>query len=427
MATMVIMPRQGQSVESCIITKWHKQKGDPVAAGDKLFTYETDKATFKEEARAEGILLEIFYKEGDDVPCLENVCVIGNEGEAFTSEPSAKTEAVTEKVPSPEVMEKTAPFGTFESASPNSLKISPRAEALAEKSGADLSFAVPSGPEGRIIERDVQALISAGRLVTSAAKAEYTRGAGVSGTGLGGRVTTFDLASAADDYEEVPLTNIRKIIAKSMQASLSNSAQLTLSSSFDASGIMEYRKKLKAQNPEANITITDIIVYAASRVLLNHRSINAHFFDDKIIKFNRVHMGLAVDTERGLMVPTLFNADLLSLGEISAALKDISGRCRGGDIDPDLLTGATFTISNLGTLGVESFTPVINPPQAGILGVCSITERFKGNRFYPAMGLSLTFDHRALDGADAARFLKDLVGALENFDMFLNDKSQINS
>jgi pyruvate dehydrogenase E2 component (dihydrolipoamide acetyltransferase) len=169
-------------------------------------------------------------------------------------------------------------------------------------------------------------------------------------------------------------------------------------------------------SPEyAKITITDIIIYAASRVLPKHRCINAHFLGDKMVLFNNAHIGVAVDTPRGLLVPTIFNTNSMSLSEISVHSKELFEKCKKGSIEPDLLKGASFTISNLGSFGIEMFTPILNPPQTGILGVCNAIERTKNGKPYPALGLSVTYDHQALDGADSARFLKDLVQYLENF------------
>lgn len=440
MATAVIMPKQGQSVESCIITKWHKKPGDKVNVGDILFSYETDKASFEEEAKVEGTLLAVFFEEGDDVECLLNVCVIGEEGEDYSRFAPNGTE---EEAPAPaeQAAQEEKPAAEAEAPEPvavqsgDFIRISPRAKALAQKSGADIRFAQPTGASGRIIERDVQRVIEQGKLVTPAAAGEYAGGQAVEGTGIGGRVTTADLSAGAAPapvqqaeapaapFEEVKLSNIRKIIAKSMHASLANSAQLTLNTTFNASDILAFRKRLKA-NAESlglpNITINDIIVYAVSRTLLNHRDLNAHFLGDTMKLFNTANIGVACDTPRGLMVPTLFNADSLSLAEIAVKTKELTSACREGTINPDLLTGGTFTVTNLGTLGVESFTPVINPPQTGILGVCGITERTKNGETYPAMGLSMTFDHRAVDGAPCARFLQELVAKLENFSLTLS-------
>jgi pyruvate dehydrogenase E2 component (dihydrolipoamide acetyltransferase) len=200
-------------------------------------------------------------------------------------------------------------------------------------------------------------------------------------------------------------------------------AQLTMNATFDATSIMNFRAMVKAYGERlglANITLNDVIVYATAKTLLLHKDLNAHFNGETIKRFNVVNMGVATDTPRGLMVPTLFNCDKLSLNEISVAVRDLAGKCRSGSINPDLLTGGTFTISNLGNLGVETFTPIINPPQTAILGVCGLTTRIKEEngqiKTYQAMGLSLTIDHRIVDGAPAARFLKDLCNNLENFE-----------
>ncbi len=443
----VIMPRQGQSVESCIISKWHKKVGDTVAEGDMLFSYETDKASFDEVSKLSGKMLAIFFEEGDDVECLLNVCVIGEDGahpEAFDPNASAAPaeEAAPAAVAAP--VAAAAPVATAAVAKAgDKIKISPRAKVLAEKKFADISLAVPTGPNGRIIERDVEKLISEGKVVTpSAAEA---LGKGIVGTGLGGRVTTADIAAAASapaaeaapaaatapaapiaEYEEVPMTNIRKVIAKSMSASLTEMAQLTLNTSFDATAILNYRKSLKAKGEAfgmEKVTLNDMVLYAVSRVILNHRDINAHLVDNKMRFFNNVHLGVACDTARGLMVPTVFNANKMSLKEISAESKRVTGMCRDGACSPDLLKGASFTITNLGSLGIESFTPVINPPQTAILGVCGTETKIRevnGEiKTYQAMGLSLTFDHRAVDGAPAAKFLKELCEALENFNVLL--------
>jgi len=211
-----------------------------------------------------------------------------------------------------------------------------------------------------------------------------------------------------------------------MTTSLSTMAQLTNNTSFDASALLKYRKLLKEKGEALGvngITISDIIIYAVSRTLKNHRSLNAHLLDDKMRYFNGVHIGIACDTERGLLVPTLFNADKMSLLEISKKSKEIIADTKAGKVSPDLLQGASFTVSNLGTMGIESFTPVINPPQTGILGLCATVERVRTVNgqitTYPAMGLSLTYDHRAVDGAPASLFLKELCTNLENIDLLL--------
>ena len=446
MAIAVIMPRQGQSVESCIITTWNKKVGDSVEKGDILFSYETDKSSFDEPAPESGKILAIFHGEGDDVPCLENVCVIGQDGEDFSAFAPA-AEAAPAAAPAEEAKAEAAPAAAaapVAEAAPVATAaatgaISPRAKHLAEKTGADLLKATPTGPNGRIIERDVESLLDRGLTVSGAAAAAGYASA-VEGTGANGRVVLADLnapaaaaaevaapaAPAAAAYEDVKMPNIRKVIAKSMCASLSTMAQLTLNTSFDATKLLALRKSLKANAEKlgfANITLNDLVLYAVSRVLPEHRAVNAHCIDDTIRYFNTVNLGVAVDTPRGLMVPTVFGTEKMTLNELSKATKAVVSATQGGTVSPDFLKGATFTISNLGTFGIESCTPVINPPQVAILGVCGLTQRVKEVDdelvSYSAMGLSLTIDHRVLDGADGARFLKDLCYALENIDVLL--------
>ncbi len=458
MATPVIMPRQGQSVESCIITKWNKQVGDSVAVGDILFSYETDKAAFDEEAKEAGTVLAIFFSEGDDVPCLTNVMVIGKEGESFAefdpngasaapetpAAPAAETaSAAAENTEAEEIAQPVVVVGD--------MHISPRARALAEKSGADLSKVVPTGPDGRVIARDVQKLIDNGLIVTAAARAGYQ--GGVEGTGLGGRVSLRDLekkseaapAAAApapapapavalgapvDDSYTEPMSNIRKVIAKAMVTSLSSMAQLTHNISYDATEVQAARKLFKEKGEKfgmEKISINDIIMYVVARTLAmpEHKALNANLIDDgKTMKyFKGVHLGMAVDTERGLMVPTIFNADKMTLKQLSATAKKLAKECKEGKISPDYLRGASFTVSNIGSLGIESFTPVVNPPQTGILGVCAITNgvRVEGGeiKVYPKMNLSLSYDHRAMDGTPASKFLVDLKNNLEAFTLML--------
>lgn len=449
MATPVIMPRQGNTVESCILTEWFVKKGDQVKEGDLLFSYETDKAAFEEESQLNGTVLEIFFNEGDEIPVLTNVCVIGQEGEDISSfVPDGAVENSTpEQENTQEKLEEKINYDeekhhaeVIQQVDSKEVFISPRARNLAEKIGADIRFATPTGPDGRIIERDIRKLQQEGHLVTAAAKEAYLNlDQPVQGFGLGGRVTTADLnrpvetfeetadkKSSAEEYEEVKLSNIRKVIAKAMHESLSQMAQLTLNTSFDATEIMSLRRKFKANADKmglANITLNDILVYAVSRILPKHRALNAHFTGETIKYFSNVHMGVAVDTERGLMVPTLFNANSKSLNQIAIETKELANACQKGTINPDNLKGGTFTVTNLGALGIESFTPVINPPQTAILGVNTTEQKFREKdgviESYTSMSLSLTFDHRAVDGAPAARFLKDLKEALENITVLL--------
>lgn len=424
MATLVIMPRQGQSVESCVITEWVKKKGDKVAEGDVLFSYETDKSSFDETATVAGTLLEVFVEDGDDVPCLDPVCIIGEEGEDYSAlMPEKKAEEAPAAAPAAEVKAE-APAAAAPVAAPvatasadGRMKISPRARHLAEQTDADLAQAVPTGPNGRIIERDVNALVDAGKLIgTAVAEAPAAVAAPVA-------------AAEEVEYVDEKLPNIRKVIARAMHNSLSTMAQVTMMESFDATELLAYRAKCKANAEKlglSNITINDMILFAVAKTALNHRDINANYLDaeEKMRFFTNVHLGIAVDTDRGLLVPTVQNANKLTLNELSVKSKELIGKVKDGTIAPDLLKGASVTVSNVGAMGVEYFTPVVNPPQTAIIGVGGITRRVKNvagqDVFYDAIGLSLTFDHRALDGSPAARFLKELCANLENFNLLLS-------
>lgn len=436
MAQSVIMPRQGQSVESCIITTWHKKVGDPVSEGDLLFSYETDKSAFDEPSPATGTVLALLANEGDVVPCLDVVCIIGEACEnidALVKKDGAAEAAKPAETKPAEAAKEAAPAAAATADVPQCeggrVKISPRAKNLALKTGADLAAATPTGPNGRLIERDVQAVLDKGCTVTTAAVEAFLRGEAIAKPEASAEAAPIAPAAPAAtaaseaEYEEAPLTNIRRTIARSMHASLSEMAQLTLNTTFDASDLLAYREKLKA-SAEAlgigKITLNDMVLWAASRILPKYPDVNANLVDDKMRRFRHANIGMAVDTDRGLLVPVIAHADEMSLAELAAATKVAAAKARDGKLLPDEMKGGSFTVSNLGSLGIESFTPVINPPQTAILGVCCTTNRLRADgSTYPAMGLSLTFDHRAVDGAPAARFLHELAAALENFSVLL--------
>ena len=434
MANLVIMPRQGQSVESCIITTWQKKKGDRVNEGDIIFSYETDKSAFDEPAQFSGVILHTFAEEGDVVDCLAPVCIIGEEGEDISSllGPAAPAEEKKEETkaeeaaPTEKAEQAAAPEAT--KVEGDRLRISPRAKNLALKTGVDLSAVTPTGPHGRIIERDVNAALDAGKVGTTAAVEDFLRGIVPEKKEEAEAPASAPAAAAAPSadvyaYEEVPMSNVRKVIAKSMHASLSEMAQLTLNASFDATRLLAYRKLLKERGEEmglSKVTINDMVLFAVGRILPNFPDINANLVDGKIRRFAHANVGCAVDTDRGLLVPVITCAEKKTLAEVSADAKRLAGGAREGKLSPDEMSGGSFTVTNLGSLGVESFTPVINPPQTAILGVCCTVNRLKADgTVYPAMGLSLTFDHRAVDGAPAAKFLKELCSALESFDLLL--------
>lgn len=445
MAEVVIMPKQGQSVESCILSEFKKKKGDKVAVGDILFAYETDKASFEEEAKVEGTVLEVFFDEGDEIPVLTNVMVIGAEGEDVEAfRPGGEGAPAASAAPAVPAAESApaaaaapaAPAAPAAAAPTPGCGVSPRARGLAGREAVNLAQVAGTGPNGRIIERDVKAVIEASPKLTPLAKAvakETGAAAPEKGTGLAGAAKGADMGALkntvyAADSEVKPISNMRKIIAKAMHASLQNSAQLTHHLSADARRIMALRKKAKAAVEKGtlstNITLNDLVCFAVIKALKQFPNVNTHFLGDSVRMFKKVHLGLAVDTERGLMVPVVKNADDLSVVGLANQLKEVANACKKGSIDPDLLSSeaASFTVSNLGNYGVEIFTPVINLPQSAILGVNTIVPRPKDigggvYAFVPHIGLSLTYDHRALDGGEATRFLKQIAIEIENLDI----------
>jgi pyruvate dehydrogenase E2 component (dihydrolipoamide acetyltransferase) len=434
------MPKQGQSVESCILTELKKKKGDRVEIGDVLFSYETDKASFEETAQVAGTVLEIFFSEGDEIPVLTNVLVIGKEGEESHSplnppQGDLRDTKAEENLPpaTPQHIVIEEKISSKEKVGEKG--ISPRAQNLADKNAISTQNLSGSGPGGRIIERDVQAVIDSMPKTTPLAR-EIMRETGNlpdSGSGLGGTAKAADIGVknpvyGADSVVK-PLTNMRKLIARAMHASLQNSAQLTHHLGADARNILALRKTVKKAVKDGyptDISINDLVCFAVIKALKQYPQANAHFLGDSVRLFSKVHLGLAVDTERGLMVPTVKNADDLTIQGLANQLKEVAALCKTGSISPDLLApeSASFTVSNLGNYGVEIFTPVINLPQVAILGVNTIVPRPKdlGDGIYgfvPYMGLSLTYDHRALDGGEATRFLKQIATEIENLKMEL--------
>ena len=434
MAISVMMPKQGQSVESCIISQWFKKKGDSVKVGEPLFSYETDKASFEEEAKVDGVLLEIFYGEGDEVPVLCNVAIIGQAGEsvdAFRPDvniaPSVESPAPITIVPEPPVDTTPPPIVTvappvsmpIEVKTDTKIRVSPRARIIAEKKGINLANVKGSGPNGRIIVRDLDG-------ITVSAVAATAKPAPPAVISSNPAATVAEYSDA--ECEVKKLTNIRKLIAKAMHESLQNSAQLTHHLSADVRKLLALREEVKKEQKSdpnyPNITLNDMICRAVIRALEKFPEANSQLLGDSIKTFKKVHLALAVDTPRGLMVPVLKNADDMSLRGLSNNLRALADNCRKGNIDPDLLQSAagSFTVSNLGAYGVEMFTPIINLPQVAILGVNTIVHRpadIGGGimAFVPYIGLSLTYDHRAIDGGPATLFLKEIKTQIENFNV----------
>lgn len=456
MATAVLMPKQGQTVESCIIVEWKKRPGDSVAEGEILCEVETDKAVLEVPSPTAGTLLARFFNAGDDVPVLTAIAAIGAAGEdaralrpanASTFVPDVIAAPTPPPTPPPAEKSTSTTLGTDVSTPPPppTFGISPRARGLAEREAVDTAALQGSGPGGRILERDVQAALSEQPKFSPVAKAMVAAGefvAPAQGSGPGGRVMARDLTPPAppaptppavapmqgghEDIEEIPVRGVRKVIAERMLASLHTTAQLTMHSSADARTLQQLRKRLKASDPALGlqgVTINDLILFVVTRVLLQHPILNATFGDNLIRQYGTVHLGFAVDTPRGLLVPVIRHAEQMSLRGLAQATKSLAAGAQDGSLAPDDLTGGTFTVTNLGSLGVDSFTPILNPPQVAILGVSSIqikpVEVDEQLEFIPHIGLSLTINHQVVDGAPGARFLQALGQGLRDLDLLL--------
>ena len=440
MATIVVMPQLGNSVESCIIVEWMIAEGDSVAVDQTLASIETDKSTMEVPSTAEGTVLKILWEEGDEVPVKDPLIIVGEPGEDISGLVPGGDDAPVEDAPEKATAapEQAAPAFATERATG---AVSPRARALAASAGLDTATITEgSGPHGRVIERDVAAAIAAGPVLTSAARA-----AGVSateGTGIGGRVSVADAgrtpeaapaapvaAPAGADFPgastTAPLKGVRKVVAKRMMESLTTTAQLTLNTTANAAGILALRKKVKNADEALGlnmITLNDLVCFAVSRTLPKYPVFNAHLEDGVLTQFEQVHLGFACDTPRGLLVPVIRSAQALGLKAFSHEAKRLAGGAIDGTLSPDFLSGGTFTVSNIGSFGIETFTPVINLPQTAILGVGAITPRPTVTAdgtigVEQRLNLSLTIDHQVIDGADGARFLPDLVAAIENIDV----------
>ena len=460
MAQQVLMPKQGNSVETCIIIEWKKQEGDSVAIGDILCEAETDKATIEVESTAEGILLKQLFQVDDEVPVQVPLVIVGEAGEDISAmvsstgsesgggaESAGTTAAKVDADPVPEAAVVTAAKAPEVQSVSAASGISPRAKKLAANKGINYMNVAGTGPKGRIIERDIESASSGRQLLTPAAAAALASGdysvPDGRGSGIGGRVRTSDLQTPESGnvpetisgdfpgtFTEKPVRSIRKITAQRMFESISTTCQLTLHATADASRLKKVRARFKAAGSETGlsaININDLILFAAAKTLIDFSFVNSHFLGDKIIEFNNVHLGTAVDTERGLMVPVIKFADSLSIRELSTEAKRLAESCKAGKISPDELDGGTFTVTNLGAFGIDRFTPVLNIPQTAILGVGGIDLKpvessegeGEGVQFIPHISLSLTFDHQAIDGAPAARFLKALADNIRNIDLLM--------
>ena len=430
MAQAIVVPKLGNSVESAIILRWLVDVGAEVRAGEALCEVETDKAVLEVESTASGVLLAVFADAGSEAPLLKTIAVVGEAGESYAEFAPAPSAA-----PTPASVPRAGEAPIVQTAHPKHdgmIAISPRARRLATSNEIDYASIEGSGPEGRIIARDIEALIERQPRLSPVAKKMLDSGDFQldPAAAAGARVTKADLLPAADErraaVNAIPLAGARKIIARRMLESLQTTAQLTLHRSAEAVTLRQLREKFKRSDEALGlrgVTINDLILFAVARTLLAFPELNALFENDTIYQHGAVQLGMAVDTERGLLVPVIRDADSLSLLQVSAETRRLSDACRDGAILPDELTGGSFTVSNLGGLGIEGFTPILNPPQVAILGVGAISlkavEGDGGIEFLPAIALSLTVNHQVVDGAPAARFLAQLAHNLRDIDMLL--------
>jgi pyruvate dehydrogenase E2 component (dihydrolipoamide acetyltransferase) len=375
MATVVEVPKLGNTVEECLISKWIKRKGDAVAAGDLVAEIETDKTTFEVTAPVAGTLIETFFEEGAVAPVFTSLFAIGEPGENVEQfRPGAPATPGA-----PETVSPAPPPASFAApVSAHAAPYSPRARKFAEEHNFFPENVTGSGPGGRVLEQDLRALYQPPRR---------------------------------------PASGIRERIARRMRDSLASTAQYTLHSSANAAGLLAMRARFKAGGSDININ--DLVSFCTVRALLDMPALNRNLAE--------IHLGFACDTDRGLLVPVIRDAHRLALAELAARGRELAARAAAGTISPDDLAGATFTVSNLGGLGIESFTPILTPPQVAILGVGAIglkAVRREGRvEFIDAIGLSLTCDHQSIDGAPGARFLQIVRDKIENVERECQNRS----
>lgn len=433
MAVAVPMPKLGNTVESTLLVGWRKAVGESITVGETLCDVETDKATMEVESPVAGTVLALLYKVGDEIPVMVNIAVVGAAGEDISQLiPTQLPETAVLAESNSVISQISQPLATA-----NGQAISPRARNLAARKQVEVRGLQGTGPNGRVIERDVQAAIASATRLTPVAQSMVSAGDYVSperGTGIGGRITKRDLIpaissvpDATDELEIIPLKGARKVIAARMLESLQTTAQLTMNTSADARALQAYRQRLKTSPAEMGlqaVTLNDLVLLAVARTLSRFPELNSLFMDHAIHRYRAVHLGMAVDTERGLLVPVIRNAEGRSLKGLADEAHRLATACVEGRITPDEMSGGTFTVTNLGSLGIESFTPVLNPPQVGILGVGSIQLKpiavDGAVQFIPHISLSLTVNHQVVDGAPAARFLQALSGNLAAVDLLLS-------
>ena len=439
----VFMPKAGMAMEEGTILRWFKKEGDSVTKGEPLLEIETDKVGMEVEAPETGFLLRIVRREGDVVPVTETVGFIGQMDETVAEEDKATIGALASEPPTENEQKQAANTviskrnrSDNDLASRVRITATPKARRLGREQGVDLSLIIPSGKHGEILARDVELVedtqkrIDATPLAVRVAEIRGIDITKINGSGPRGRVLKSDVLTnngkqpdnRPDDglaAELKPMSGMRRTIAKRMLASHKQIPAVTLNAKADVSELLELRARLNQERPK-KITLNDFVVKACAVALIHHPNLNVYLSESgyDIVRNRRINIGIAVALEDGLLVPVIHDADKLSLSNLSTISTDLVGRAREGNILPDELSASTFTVSNLGMYGIVSFNPIINLPESAVLGVCaaestlalkdgSIDER-------KIMGLSLTIDHRVIDGAAGALFLNTLKEFLEH-------------
>lgn len=402
MAFEVRMPQLGLTMEEGTVTRWVKQEGDAVKAGEVILEITTDKLTSEVESEHDGVLLKIVAQEGEDIPVKGLLAYIGEAGEQVGDAPAAALAPAAAPAPAPTAAPAPAaavPAGTR-------VRISPLAKKTAAKLGVDYTTVKGTGPMGRIVQKDILAAAEAAPAIEAAPVAEKAAAAPVTGLEL------------MEGDEVVKLAGMRKVIAERMTKSAQEIPTVTQNVKIDVTELMKFRKKVN-EDLAVKYSLNDYVLKATAKALKNNKHILASIDGDKIIKRAHVNIGMAVALGDGLIVPVIKDADKMSLSEISAAAKDLAERAKTNKLEMDEYKGSTFSISNLGMFGVETFDPIINQPDSGILGVCAVQDELvmddEGNiTKRQFMRISFTFDHRLIDGATAAKFELAIKELLEN-------------
>ena len=432
MAVEFVMPRMGLTMEEGAVVKWHKQVGEQVKKGELLLEIETDKVTTEVVSNADGILGKILVAEGVSVPIGTPIAYIIAPGEALPEAGLNNQVAQAAHASKPA----SAPAFAVQAGSGDggkNLRASPAARRAARELDLELAAIEGHGPQGRILETDVRRAwaqiraIPERRVTPLAARVAADKGIDlnqVQGTGPRGMIRKSDLPVAAavqqPEGELLELSSAHKVMAERMAASFSAAPHFYLVTEADASALVTLRQKLLPRieaTQGIRLTYTDLLAFFLAKVLVEQPMLNAAWTDGQIRLNPKVNLGIAVDSPRGLIVPVIQSAGNLSLGEIAQARSELTEKARAGLISLDDLAGGTFTLSNLGAFRVETFNAVLNPPQAAILSVGRIHDKVVPHEGQPAIrpviGLSLTCDHRVLDGATGARFLTQLVELIE--------------